>query len=327
MNFLSDLTGLAVLPDVETLRPSSCRDGRTRRDGRAESLRSTGREFSRRARRRRGRRCRQARSAPSACRTRATASSIFSLSSPCFEPLHCREHVGCQHLVDEEARHVLRDQREFVDRRDEGGALLHFVVARRWPLARPRRVASARTGEKKCRPIRRPGSFSGAAISSSFRDDVLVASTAPGLILVSMSAKSFCLISSRSTMASMMTSARADALAFGIGDQARLGSVACCLGLELPREELALRLDAFLKLLRRNVLQRHLHAGRNADAGDVGAHRSGTDDVHAARPPLEALRCLVLQKLRQAEDAARDCATCLRPSAAQRPSSRQSSWH
>ena len=48
-----------------------------------------------------------------------------------FEPLHCREHVRRQDLIDEEARHVLRDQREFIDRGDEGGALLHFLVARR----------------------------------------------------------------------------------------------------------------------------------------------------------------------------------------------------
>ena len=54
------------------------------------------------------------------------------------------------------------------------------------------------------------------------------------------------------------------------------------LRLELAREELALRLDALLDLLGGDVLQRHFHAGRNAPAGDVGAHDAGADDVHAA---------------------------------------------
>ena len=60
-----------------------------------------------------------------------------------LQPLHGGEHVGCQHLIDEEARHVLRDQREFADRRHERGALSHFVIARRCTLARPRQAASA----------------------------------------------------------------------------------------------------------------------------------------------------------------------------------------
>ena len=71
-------------------------------------------------------------------------------------------------------------------------------------------------------------------------------------------------------------------VALGIGDEARLGRVALRLGLELARKQLALRGDALLDLLGRDVLQRHLHAAGDAPAGDVGAHGAGADDVHAA---------------------------------------------
>ena len=96
----------------------------------------------------------------------------------------------------------------------------------------------------------------------------------------------------------------AESVAVGIGDEARFGGVALRLGLELARKQLALRLDALLDLLSRNVLQRHLHAAGDAPAGDVGAHGAGADDVDAGRAPGKLLRRLALQQLRQPEHAA-----------------------
>ena len=112
-------------------------------------------------------------------------------------------------------------------------------------------------------------------------EEVLVASTAPGFSLPSTSPSTFCLISRFSTIASMTTSARSMRVAVGIGDETRLGRVALRLGLELARKQLALRGDALVDLLGRDVLQRHLHAARDAPAGDVGTHGAGADDVHA----------------------------------------------
>ena len=80
----------------------------------------------------------------------------------------------------------------------------------------------------------------------------------------------------------------------GIGDETALGGVAQGLGLELAREQLALSLDAALDLLGGNVLQRHLHAGGDAGAGDISAHGARTDDVNPQRLPVGVLRRLRL---------------------------------
>ena len=64
------------------------------------------------------------------------------------------------------------------------------------------------TGLKKWMPMSRPGSASGSAMFSIMMEDVLVAMIAPGLSLPSIDLNRFCLTSSRSTIASMTTSAR-----------------------------------------------------------------------------------------------------------------------
>ncbi len=153
-------------------------------------------------------------------------------------------------------------------------------------------------------PIRRPGSASGSAMFSIMIEEVLVASTAPGLSLPSIDLNRFCLTSSFSTIASITTSARPMLLALGIGDQPGHGGGAQRLGLELAGEQLLLRGDALGDLLGIHVLQRHLHAGGDAPAGDVGAHDAGADHVHAQRLEGEALRRLRLHHLRQLEHAA-----------------------
>ncbi|MNY40556.1 hypothetical protein D3C86_1753070 [compost metagenome] len=67
---------------------------------------------------------------------------------------------------------------------------------------------SCATGLKKCRPMSRAGSFSASAMRSSSIEEVLVAMMAPGFILSSRPENIFCLTSSFSTTASMITSAR-----------------------------------------------------------------------------------------------------------------------
>ncbi len=51
-----------------------------------------------------------------------------------FQAGHGGEHVGGEHFVDEEARNVLRNQREFADGGDECGTLVDFGAARAFAL-------------------------------------------------------------------------------------------------------------------------------------------------------------------------------------------------
>ena len=72
-------------------------------------------------------------------------------------------------------------------------------------------------------------------------------------------------------------------VALGIGNEPGHCRGAQGLGLELAAEQLLLGRDALGDLLGVHVLQRHLHAGGDAPAGNVGTHDAGTDHVHAQR--------------------------------------------
>ena len=156
-------------------------------------------------------------------------------------------------------------------------------------------------------------------------EDVLVASTAPGFSLPSIDLNRFCLTSSFSTIASMTTSARRDVSPLGSAIRRALAASRSALVLNLRANSLPLRGDALGDLLGGQVLQRHLHAGGDAPAGDVGAHGAGADHVHAQRLPAEALRRLRLQHLRQLEHAAQVARGVATPSAARRRASRRPS--
>ena len=95
-----------------------------------------------------------------------------------------------------------------------------------------------------------------------------------------------------------------DAAASRIGDQPEFRCVLGRLGLELTAEQFRLRGDALGDRLGREILQRHFHAGGDAEPCDVGTHHTGADDMHAQGLEHAVLRRLRLQHLRQLEDAA-----------------------
>ena len=166
------------------------------------------------------------------------------------------------------------------------------------------------TGLKKCRPIRRPGSAQPLGdLLDHDRGGVGRQHRARLELALDVDLNSFCLISSFSTIASMTTSARRDAVALGIGDEARLGGIAQRLGLELAREQLALRGDALGDLLGATRPAATPPCRGDAPAGDVGAHHAGADHVHAQRLQAELLAAPGPSASPTARTRGADCAT------------------
>ncbi len=104
----------------------------------------------------------------------SAAASIFSFGVPSASTLHGFEHIRRKRAVHEEARHGFHDQRHLADARDEARALAHLLLAALRTAHHLDQRQSA-TGLKKCRPMRRLGSFSPVAICSMGSDEVLVA--------------------------------------------------------------------------------------------------------------------------------------------------------
>ena len=196
--------------------------------------------------------------------------------------LQRRHHVGAEHAVDDEAGAALGDQRELVDGRDEGAALLHLLVARlrtlddlhqrhlRHRIEEVDADQAAGVGERLGDLL----DHDGGGVGREHRAGLQLALDRLEEVLLGLQPLHDGLDHHVGA---------GDVGTAGIGEEARRGGVALRLGPELAGEQLLLRGDALGDLVGVHVLQRHLHAGGDAPAGDVGAHHAGADHVHAQR--------------------------------------------
>ena len=182
---------------------------------------------------------------------------------------------------------------------------------------------SCATGLKKCSPISRLGLLSPSAIRSSSIEDVLVARMAPGLARASASTKIFCLISSFSTTASMITSARARPLPVGSASSRAMAVSTSVFDLSRFLNSVLARVERRLDPLHVEILQRHAHAAQRAPGRDIAAHHAGADHMHPAEHRLVgAAHPLLLERLRTGRTPGAGWAPCRWPSAARSRRSR-----
>ena len=224
---------------------------------------------------------------------------VFTL----FEPLHGREHIGRQHGVDEEARHILGDERELVDGCDKRRPLARFVFA--GPRAThhfdERHLGDRR---KEMQANETAGVFERGCNVFELERRGVGCHHGAGLHLLFKIGKQLLLDVETFDDGFNHNIRTADAVPIRVGDKARLSGITQRLGFKLTRNELALRFDAVGELIFGNILQRHFHAGRHTHAGNVGAHGTSPNHMHARGLPSQALGCLRLQRFREFEHPA-----------------------
>ena len=213
------------------------------------------------------------------------------------------EHVRRKHAVDEEARHALDHERKLRDRRHEGAALVDLGLVR-GPAADHfhQRHLGDRIEEVDADQATRIIEAFGDLFDHDRGGIGRHHRTGLQLALEVLEDLALDVEPLHDRLDDDIGAKHVEAV--GIGNQARLGRGAGGGRAELAFEELGLRLDALLDLLGREILQRGLHAGCDAPAGDVGAHHACPDDVDAQRRPLEPLRRQALHLLGEREHPA-----------------------